>query len=150
MKKRLIILIILLLLAIGAYWTASHYVVSSEWGLMVLNKRFLTFHDSYVNAKAWGYSDYEEHPNIMAAMRQQGYEDILDDMRVKERKQTVQRALQEQQEKLEEFRSTVESEIESWKQSVMDIIPEEWRKPTPTQQPTPTNTTSKAGAGERN
>lgn len=144
MKKIAIVLVLILLAAAGAYWTAGHYVVRSEWGLMVLEKRFLSFQDSFVNAEAWDYPDYEEHPNIMAAMREQGYADILDRMKREHEEDLEEQEDQRKKEKLQDFKDKVQSELESWKQGVMDLIPEEWKKSKQQEQTTETNAPEKA------
>ena len=63
------------LAAIG--WIASHHVVNTSQGLIVMNKRFLALQDSFANVRAWTYTDFSHHPQIKQALVQSGYADLV-------------------------------------------------------------------------
>ena len=85
MKKSVAIVVVLALLAGLSYWCASHHVVKTDQGVVVLAKRFLAGADSFVDVRAWSSADFDAHPDLKAALVSGGYEDLLADLKARER-----------------------------------------------------------------
>ncbi|MBM4144596.1 MAG: hypothetical protein FJ225_13560 [Lentisphaerae bacterium] len=64
-------------LAACVYWGASHYVVRAGEGLIVLDKRFLTFREVYVDIRDWTADDFDAHPQIETVLEAGGFGDIV-------------------------------------------------------------------------
>jgi hypothetical protein len=86
MKKTLALAV---LVAVGgglAYWGASRHVVMTEQGVIVLAKRFLTYADTAVDVRPWSSDEFEAHPELKRALIDQGYQDLLEQLKARERK----------------------------------------------------------------
>ncbi len=91
-KKIIIGAVIALLAVAGLGWLHSHYVIHTDRGYIVIHKQYLSFSDSWVDARAWGTTDFNQRPLLKEAMVQQGYGDYLADLRWQEWRQTAANA----------------------------------------------------------
>lgn len=73
----LLLLVLALLAGTGAYYAASHFVVTTERGRIVLPKRFLTFTDTCADIRGWTYEVSQQHPEVCLALRKAGFGDLL-------------------------------------------------------------------------
>ena len=85
MNKIVAIVAVLAVLAGLAYWFADHHVVRTDKGVIVLAKRYLAGADSFVDVRAWSSADFDGHPDLKAALVSGGYEDLLADLKARER-----------------------------------------------------------------
>ena len=85
MKKLVSIVVVLAVLAGVAYWCAGHHVVRTDKGAIVLEKRYLAAGDTFVDVRAWSSADFDGHPDLKAALVFGGYEDLLADLKARER-----------------------------------------------------------------
>lgn len=85
MKNKKIIWAVLALVAVVCLaWLHQHYVIHTDRGYIVIHKQYRSFSDSWVDARTWSTADFNQHPQLKAAMIQQGYGDYLTDLRWKE------------------------------------------------------------------
>ncbi len=89
MKKLIGSLVAVVILGGLAYWAASHHVVRTDEGTLVLAKRFLTYADTYVDVRAWSSADFAAHPELWRALVDQGYQDLLAKWKARERKASL-------------------------------------------------------------
>jgi hypothetical protein len=61
-------------------WAANHYVVVTDSGTAILNKRYWSLRTTYVDIRAWTYADLHQHPEIRRALWMQGYRDVVTEM----------------------------------------------------------------------
>ena len=73
--------IIVAALVIGAVWVTAwslnHHVIRTSKGTVVLEKRFLSFHNTYVDTRAWSHKQFKVHPAIKDALICNGYGDVV-------------------------------------------------------------------------
>jgi len=86
MKKVLGFSVAIAVLGFLSYWSASHHVVQTKQGAIVMAKRFLTFADTFVDVRSWSSDDFEAHPELKKALADGGYEDLLAELKARERK----------------------------------------------------------------
>jgi len=60
-----------------SFWVASYHVVYSREGTAVIRKRFMTFEQTRVDIRMWTAQDFEAHPHLSAALKAQGYGDLI-------------------------------------------------------------------------
>ena len=85
MKKIVAAVVGLAVLAGLAYWGAAHHVVRTDKGVLVVAKRYLAAGDTFVDARTWSSADFDGHPDLKAALVSGGYEDLLADLKARER-----------------------------------------------------------------
>ena len=85
MKRLLASAIVLAGLVVGAYWCAGHHVVRTDRGVLVVAKRYLAAGDTFADVRAWSSAEFVEHPELKAALVAGGYEDLLADLKARER-----------------------------------------------------------------
>lgn len=85
MKRLLASAIVLAGLVVGAYWCAGHHVVRTDRGVLVVAKRYLAAGDTFADVRAWSSADFDGHPDLQAALVSGGYEDLLADLKARER-----------------------------------------------------------------
>ena len=85
MNKAVSIVVVLAVLAGMAYWCAGHHVVRTDKGAILLAKRYLAAADTFVDVRAWSSADFDGHPDLKAALVSGGYEDLLADLKARER-----------------------------------------------------------------
>lgn len=108
-------LIVVLLLAIAglAWWSLGHHLVLTTRGAAVLGKRFLTFRDTFVDARAWSSKDYDAHPAVREALIREGYGDLISDLRRVEMNEAIK-----------EFAAKAEMQVQDVLQTVLDRVSE--------------------------
>jgi hypothetical protein len=84
-KRLLASAIVLAGLVVGAYWCAGHHVVRTDRGVLVVAKRYLAAGDTFADVRAWSSADFDGHPDLQAALVAGGYEDLLADLKARER-----------------------------------------------------------------
>ena len=85
MKKAIALLIVVVVLGGLAYGAASRHFVKTDKGGIVLAKRFLTCADTFVDVLAWSSDDFDAHPELKRALVEQGYGDLLAQLKARER-----------------------------------------------------------------
>ena len=85
MNKAVSIVVVLAVLAGVAYWCAGHHVVRTDKGVLVVAKRYLAAGDTFADVRAWSSADFDGHPDLKAALVAGGYEDLLADLKARER-----------------------------------------------------------------
>jgi hypothetical protein len=88
MKLAVCILSVFAMLAC-CYWVVSHYFIRTDEGMVVLEKRYITLANTYVDVRGWAVSDFEAHPRIEKALVAQGYAEVPKAARERERKENV-------------------------------------------------------------
>lgn len=85
MKKAIAAAGFLAVLAAAAFWCAGHHVVRTDQGVLVVAKRYLAAGDTFADVRAWSSADFDGHPDLQAALVAGGYEDLLADLKARER-----------------------------------------------------------------
>ncbi len=76
-------------LALGLLMT--HHVIRTGEGTVILNKRFVTLHHSYVDARTWKSTDFKANPEVRQVMIRNGYADVISRAQRRELKQSLSR-----------------------------------------------------------
>ena len=89
MKKKLLWLVLgigacVVLVVLSMGWCATHHVVKAEDGVIVLNKRFLTFQDTFIDIRGWTAGEFRAHDQLRRALVAQGYGDLVREARVRD------------------------------------------------------------------
>jgi len=58
-------------------WCATHHVVRTNRGAVVVSKRFVSIAGTFVDMRKWQWEDVDRHPDIRDALVQAGYQDVL-------------------------------------------------------------------------
>ena len=109
--------LVLLLVLVGggcAVWLYGHHVIQTRQGRIVMEKRFLTFKDSWVDVRAWTSKDFAAHPVIKQALIRGGYGDMIQELRYNELRQSVTDLAQQANLKLEELKTKMLTELNNW------------------------------------
>jgi hypothetical protein len=114
MKMIVTVMLILLIAGFSAYWLAGHHVVRAESGYLVLEKRFLSLNDTYVDVRGWTSADYDRHPQLKRALIIQGYDDLLADLGRKEIQSSIEEMVKHAEIAAEEISAIIETELERW------------------------------------
>ena len=85
MKRVIASAAILAGLAAAAFWCAGHHVVRTDQGVLVVAKRYLAAGDTFADVRTWSSADFDGHPELKAALVSGGYEDLLADLKARER-----------------------------------------------------------------
>ena len=85
MRKAIAAAGFLAVLAAAAFWCAGHHVVRTDQGVLVVAKRYLAAGDTFADVRAWSSAEFDEHPELKAALVAGGYEDLLADLKARER-----------------------------------------------------------------
>jgi hypothetical protein len=107
-------LIFAMLVSLVLYWPASHHVVRTAEGVIVLSKRFLTYHDTYVDVRRWSSRDYDAHPALKRALIEQGYRDLLVELKTREIAAGFDRMKAQVQALAEEITAKIERTVDIW------------------------------------
>lgn len=114
MKNRIALLVVLAAAGLGAYWTARHHVVKTDKGVIVLGKRFLTYADTLVDVRRWSSADFDTHPELKRAMTDQGYRDMLVEIKTREVKDTLNEAVDKAVVLADEIAAKIEKTVAVW------------------------------------
>jgi len=77
MKKSTGSLIFFVICGIILYWFTAHFVILTDEGFAILDKRFLKFEHSVVDIRNWTSQDFKANPEIQWALISQGYSEIV-------------------------------------------------------------------------
>lgn len=108
-----LIVVLLLAVAAGAWWSLGHHFVLTSKGAAVLGKRFLTFRETYVDARAWSSKDFDGHPAIKEALISEGYGALISELRREEINQSIK-----------DFAAKAEMQVQDALQAVLDHVSE--------------------------
>lgn len=114
MKKLVVILVLIAVAALAAYWPARHHVVKTEKGVIVLSKRFLTYTDTFVDARKWSSADFDAHPELKRAMIDQGYRDMLVEIKTREVKASFDEMMDKAAVLADEIAAKIEKTVAVW------------------------------------
>jgi len=114
MKKLVVLLVVLAVAGLGAYWPARHHVVKTEKGVVVLSKRFLTYTDTFVDVRKWSSADFDAHPELKRAMIDQGYRDMLVELKTREVKATFNEVIDKAAVLADEIAAKIEKTVAVW------------------------------------
>ena len=64
-------------LAVAWPWLATHHVVRTPKGTVIVSKRFVTLKGTFVDVRPWQWQDVDRHPSVRDALVQSGYRDLL-------------------------------------------------------------------------
>ena len=128
MKKMIVVGIVVLVAAWGCRWSAKHYVLKTDNGLVVLSKRYMTFADSFRDVRSWSCADFDAHPEMKRALVEQGYRDMLIALRERElemeAKSLARRVTQTATELKESVRSTMTNWLNSFDGPATNSLPD--------------------------
>ena len=99
---------------LAAWWAARHSVVRTDWGTVLLEKPFITFAQTRVDARGWHYADYKAHPAVLRAMNEQGYADLLLSLRVRDARDRAHAAARKAEAKVREWAGAVADWFSDW------------------------------------
>lgn len=85
MKRLIATAAILAVVVAAAFWCAGHHVVRTDKGVLVLAKRYLAAGGSFVDVRSWSSVEFDGHPELKAALVSGGYEDLLAELKARER-----------------------------------------------------------------
>ncbi len=114
MKKLIALLVVLGALAFAAYWPARHHVVHTGKGMVVLSKRFLTYADTFVDVRKWSSADFDAHPELKRAMIDQGYRDMLVELKTNEIEASFNEAMDKAAMLADEIAAKIEKTVAVW------------------------------------
>ena len=79
MKKILSLIAVALFVlgAISVYWGATHYLIQTRNGFLVVSKRFITLKNTFLDVRDWQEQDFNEHAPLRNALRENGYDSLL-------------------------------------------------------------------------
>ena len=114
MKKMIIVAVVILITAWGFRWSAKHYVLKTDSGVVVLSKRYVTFADSFKDVRPWSCADFDAHPEMKRALVEQGYRDMLVAVRERELDKELKRMAAEAARAAAELKESVRSATTEW------------------------------------
>jgi hypothetical protein len=105
MKKSgcLVVLVLVVVVAAGGYWLAGRHFVQTTNGMVVMDKRFMTLKETFVDVRAWKSEDFDAHPDIKRALNEHGYRDLLVQIKTEETKAEAAKVLQDAKDKAAEI-----------------------------------------------
>lgn len=106
--------LILVLAAAGAAWALTHHVVRTRHGTAVLEKRFLTFEETWVDARGWALEDFDAHPAVKRALLQAGYDELFAELRREQVDDSVKKLAAETDEAIEALKDFITEKIDEW------------------------------------
>jgi hypothetical protein len=130
MKRIAAVILVLSIGGFGAYWLAGHHVVRAESGYLILEKRFLSVDDTYVDVRSWTSADYDRHPQLKRALIIQGYDDLLADLRRSEIQDSIEEMVKHAEIAADEISAMIETELERWLRQ-FDTAADQYNEDTP-------------------
>ncbi|MGC9327565.1 MAG: hypothetical protein ACP5I1_08020 [Candidatus Hinthialibacter sp.] len=97
----IISIIIILIIAGGAWFIANHTIIKTDKEYVFAKKESMSFENNYVDVREWGVSEYIEHPEIAQALIEAGYQDIQESLENSEVKAKVDEAIEKTGEALQ-------------------------------------------------
>lgn len=114
MKKLLLLVTFLILAGVGLYWPSHHYVVRTDKGVIVLEKRFLNYSDTWADVRTWASADFDAHPDLKRAMIDQGYKDMLRELKSREVKSALSTMADKAEAAASDFADKVNKTVDRW------------------------------------
>ena len=63
--------------AVFAYWSATHYLIHTQNGLLIVPKRYITWSNTFLDIREWQKQDFNQHPPLRKAREENGYGSLL-------------------------------------------------------------------------
>ncbi len=114
MQKFILVLASIGILAAALYVPASYQVVRMEQGALVLHKRFLTYGDSYIDARNFTSADFDARPELKRALIDGGYSDLLSDLKTRELKAQFAKVMDDAQAAADEIAAAIKTTVDTW------------------------------------
>jgi hypothetical protein len=115
MKRLCAGLALALVMAVAvAGWMLTHHVVRTRHGTAVLEKRFLTFEQTWVDARAWAIEDFDANPAVKRAFLNAGYDELLSELRREQIDTSAQKLAAETDEAVEALKDFITEKIDEW------------------------------------
>jgi hypothetical protein len=114
MKKALWLVLVFVFLGVLSYGFASHHLVKTDKGVAVLTKRFLTCADTFVDVRTWSSADFDAHPELKRAMINQGYRDMLVELKTGELQASLNDVANKAAAMAEEIATQIVAAVEGW------------------------------------
>lgn len=114
MKTFYFCLAALLLLGFGLYLPAANHFVRTGRGVIILDKRFLTYADTFADVREWSSADFDAHPELKSAMINQGYRDMLIELEQSEMKASFGEAVDKAHAAAANLAEKVDKTLEIW------------------------------------
>ena len=95
-------------------WAATHHVVRTSKGTVIVAKRYVTLDASWVDARTWRSADYEAHGVVREALVAGGYGGMLFDLRREELAQEAEQMRREMVLWFETLRRDVLQKARDW------------------------------------
>ena len=114
MQKFILFLAAAAIIAAALYVPASYQVVRMEQGSIILHKRFLTYGDSYIDARKFTSADFDRRPELKRAMIDAGYSDLLADLKTRELKEQFAKVLDQAQVAAGQVAAIIKETVDKW------------------------------------
>lgn len=115
MKKLLAAGVALVLIGILLlFWVANNHIIRADEGTIVINKRFVTLKDSFVDIREWTSSDFDAHPALKIALIEEGYGDMLAELKREEMKASLQDLFERADSMAQEMMDEIQKEVDGW------------------------------------
>ncbi|RJP31382.1 MAG: hypothetical protein C4527_07995 [Candidatus Omnitrophota bacterium] len=75
-KKWIISVVFLAIIAYAAWFTGNYVIVRTDEEFLTLPKEKFEFSTIYVDVREWGLLEYIDHPNILKGLVRRGYTDL--------------------------------------------------------------------------
>ena len=98
----------------SAYWWSTHYIVKTQPGVIVLDKRFITVKNTVHDVRDWGSEEFDKHEHLKKALKEQGYGDIIRKKRKKELTSTVREKAETLKDEAEDLGDAVRKKVGKW------------------------------------
>ncbi|MFH0953597.1 MAG: hypothetical protein V1873_04640 [Verrucomicrobiota bacterium] len=108
------VVIVLLAVAGLAWFVATHHLILTEKGAVLVGKRFLTYEETYADTRSWSITDFDEHPNVRDALIRNGYGDIISELRREELDRSVKQLAADAEAQVQELMQAVMRRITDW------------------------------------
>ena len=95
-------------------WAATHHVVQTSRGTVIVAKRYVTLDASWVDARSWKSADYEAHGVVREALVAGGYGGMLFELRREELAQEAEQMRREMVLWFETLRRDVLQKARDW------------------------------------
>ncbi len=124
MKKFLggALVLMLLMAAVVAGWLYQHHVIHTERGTVVLAKRYLTWSDTWVDARHWTSADFDQRPVIKRVLVEHGYRDLLTEVKIREIRQSFDAIATDAETKVRQMKEIADQWIDEWLTAANELL----------------------------
>ncbi len=116
------LVVVLLAGAVAAGWLYRHHVIKTERGTVVLAKRFLTWSDTCVDARHWSSSDFDQHPEIKRVLVENGYRDLLTEVKMREIRQSFDAIATDAETRLRQMKEVADQWMDEWLTAANELM----------------------------